>query len=53
MPAINYVYEDERFRRWHIACAHTGLKFKEWVGKALDEAAERQETEEERRRPRR
>lgn len=47
MPAVNYDYDEEDFRRWHIARAHSGLSFKEWVRQALNTEAERQTRERE------
>lgn len=47
MPAVNYDYPEDRFRRWKIAHAYQGGSFKDWVGKALDEIAEQQITEHE------
>jgi hypothetical protein len=53
VPSVNYDYPDDDHQRWKLASTHRGQTLKEWIRRALNAEAERQETEraeEERRR---
>lgn len=45
VPQVSYDYPDDEHQRWKLAATHKGQTLKEWIRRALNEVAERQEAE--------
>ncbi len=45
MPQVTYDYPDDEHRRWKVAASHKGQTLKEWIRRALNDAADTQEAE--------
>jgi len=53
VPQVSYGYPEDEHRRWKLAATYKGQSLKEWIRRALNEAADRDEqqrADEERRR---
>lgn len=49
---MNYDFEDDEHQRWKLASVRKGMTLKAWIRKVLNEAADREQAEDDRRRGR-
>jgi predicted HicB family RNase H-like nuclease len=52
VSSVNYDYDEGDHQRWKVAAAHKGQTLKEWIRRALNEVADRDIDEANRRRGR-
>ena len=45
MPSVNYEYGDEEHQRWKLASVRKGQTLKEWIRRALNQAADEQDAQ--------